>query len=576
MKLLADLHTHSKNSRFNHGKNTIEEMAIAANEMGLVEIGITDHGYAHFFRTTKLKVKQARKIVDEINTWSKTKVLLGIEADIISEDGELDIDNETLAMLDILVVGYHKMIFTNFANFFGKVPKTKEAKQKCTNAFVNCINRYPVTMVSHLDSILTTDLYEIGKACSERGTLVEINNRHTKWTEKQVEDLIASGCMFAVSSDAHSRDKVGDVDKAFEIIRKYNIPSERIANVEFMEEEKSEIDRKYTAYQSVYEQLAKNKKEKEEAIETKKKTEITGALSDEMENALKEIAAEKGLKYQEQKPEVVEEEYIKNMSDEEVRLLRQAEEVIRQYKLKAMQNESADNQENADNEKYEFSDNHPLFNNEFEDKFQSINNVVKSSEQGNLQSEMDQNIQGGFSAQQNDFNQINHTAQPYAQQNGFVQQNSVSQDVFGTSGNTQNVGDYAVQNNLQQPEDQYRSNYNQANPTSASVFDQLTTSSLNNTSLQGLKNLMNEGNSNAGFEKNENRAKVQPETSKPVYKKPEPENFMDSITQTKIGKTVEQPKTAEPKTVSSAPAAKTRGNHGAFIVVDNLIDSDKK
>ena len=53
MKLLADLHTHSKYSRFGHGKNSIEEMAIAANEMGLVEIGITDHGYKHFFRTTK-------------------------------------------------------------------------------------------------------------------------------------------------------------------------------------------------------------------------------------------------------------------------------------------------------------------------------------------------------------------------------------------------------------------------------------------------------------------------------------------------------------------------------------------
>ena len=216
MKLLADLHTHSKNSRFNHGKNTIEEMAIAANEMGLVEIGITDHGYAHFFRTTKSKIRQARKIVDEINTWSKTKVLLGVEADIISENGDLDIDNETLAMLDILVVGYHKMIFTDFANFFGKTPKTPEARKKCTNAFINAINKYPVTMVSHLDSILKTDLYEIGKACRQRGTLVEINNRHNKWNEKQIDDLIVSGCLFAVSSDAHSREKVGDVDRALD------------------------------------------------------------------------------------------------------------------------------------------------------------------------------------------------------------------------------------------------------------------------------------------------------------------------------------------------------------------------
>ena len=87
MKLLADLHTHSKNSRFGHGKNTIEEMAISANEIGLVEIGITDHGYSHVFKTNKQKLKQARKIIDEINSWSKTKVLLGIEADIIKDIG---------------------------------------------------------------------------------------------------------------------------------------------------------------------------------------------------------------------------------------------------------------------------------------------------------------------------------------------------------------------------------------------------------------------------------------------------------------------------------------------------------
>ena len=127
MKLLADLHTHSKNSRFGHGKNSIEEMAIAANEIGLVEIGITDHGYSHFFKTSKQKLKQARKIVDEINSWSKTKVLLGIEADIIKEDGTIDIDNETLSMLDILIVGYHRLIFTDFAGLFGNTKKTEQA-----------------------------------------------------------------------------------------------------------------------------------------------------------------------------------------------------------------------------------------------------------------------------------------------------------------------------------------------------------------------------------------------------------------------------------------------------------------
>lgn len=568
MKLLADLHTHSKNSRFNHGKNTIEEMAIAANEMGLVEIGITDHGYAHFFRTTKAKIRQARKIVDEINTWSKTKVLLGIEADIISEDGTLDIDNETLAKLDILVVGYHKMIFTDFANFFGKTPRTPEARKKCTNAFINAINKYPVTMVSHLDSILKTDLYEIGKVCRQRGTLVEINNRHNKWTEKQIDDLIASGCLFAVSSDAHSREKVGDVDRALEFIRKYNIPSERVANVEFSEEEKSEADRQFTAYQSVYEQLAKNRKEKEEAIEVKKKTEITGQLSDEMEKALKDIATEKGLDYQEKKQETVEEEYMKNMTDEEIELLHQAEEYIRQCKLKAMQAEYDKNHAVNQEPEYSFDDDHPLVNDKFEDKFQAINGVIRESKRETLLNKTEFNQEYRGVARQT----ANHDeAKP-----NFDLQSNLNQYQNVQSGANDFSSGYGEQINNLQSQDEYRSNYVQNNNSSASVFDQLNTSSLNGANLQSLKNLMNEGNSNAGFEKNINSQERQVETQKPSFKKPEPENFMDSITQTRLAKGVNQEKEPEKKPVQRKNVQKNKGNHGAFIVVDNLIDNGEK
>jgi len=328
MKILADYHTHTKNSRFFHGKNKIEEMVISANEMGLVEIGITDHGYFHLFRTNKKKLRQARKEIDEINTWSKTKVLLGIEADIIAEDGTLDIDNETLSMLDILIVGYHKMIKTDFAGFFGHTNKSKEAIQKCTNAYINAIKKYPVTIVAHLDSILKTDLYEIGKVCKERGTMVEINNRHMRWTKEQVEDLIASDCMFVVSSDAHNRNDIGDVEKAFEIIRKYQIPSENVANVEFLESEKSEADREASVYYSIYLKQKEEKEQKQKEIEKKKLTEFTETLSPEMEKALRDIANENGLQYKEK---IKEEETQEKEEDDSFTkfLLADSEELIK-------------------------------------------------------------------------------------------------------------------------------------------------------------------------------------------------------------------------------------------------------
>lgn len=522
MKLLADLHTHSTNSRFRHGKNSIEEMAIEANEVGLVEIGVTDHGYQHFFRTSKDKLKEARKTVDEINKWSKTKVLLGVEANIISDDGTLDIDNETLSLLDILIIGYHRMTSTNFASFFGFAKKTKESKEKCTNAFINAIRRYPVTIVAHLDSILETDLYEIGKVCRERGTMVEINNRHTKWTEKQMEDLIASGCMFVVSSDAHTRDQVGEVDNAFEYIKKFNIPSERVANVKFSEEEKSEADRNFSAYQSVYEQLAKTKREKEFVIEKKNRTEITGKLSDEMEDELRKIASEQGLAYQEYKEETVDDEYMKNMSDEDIALIKQAEDYIRNKQLEEIQKENGVEVVEEETETFSFDDNHPLVRESFEEKFQPFNKSVigiEENEKVDIRKE---------------------------------ERNIVIED--------------------DEPEN-----------ANATAFDQLNSAS--QSKMQMFKDIMSSGGEEVVEEEPVNvipaaTAPQQKVQTKQVFETVKPENFMESITRTKLvnrGKTVTVNEVEEPKAPEKKPApAPKNGRRGALISVDSLIGGDKK
>ena len=522
MKLLADLHTHSKFSRFGHGKSSIEEMALEANEIGLVEIGITDHGYAHFFRTNKDNLKQARKIIDEINQWSKTKVLLGVEADIINEDGTLDIDNETLSLLDILIVSYHRMTSTNFASYFGFTKNTPEAKRKCTNAFVNAIRKYPVTIVAHLDSILTTDLYEIGCVCRERGTMIEINNRHAKWSDKQMEDLIASGCMFVVSSDAHTREKIGRVDKSFDLIKKYEIPSERVANVEFEEEEMSEEDRRFSAYQSVYEQLAKTRRDRENVIQTRERTEITGKLSSKMEDELRKIAEEKGLEYKEYQPETVETGYMKEMSDEDLDLIRQAEEYIKNKTLSEVQDENdeiEDSFEDDSNETFSFDDDHPLLKGSFEDRFQPFNKKLVDDKKPNV----------------------------------------VVYD--------EKEDDVEIEEDLTEEE-----------PVSA--FEQLNSGS--SSKLQAFKDVMSGGGSEAAETRVSEALKpapAQPVQSRQVFKKTEPENFMGSITQTKLvnnAKPVEVPVQPQEKPVAPKPAPQKSGRRGGFINVDNLFGGNKK
>ncbi len=340
MRLLADYHVHSNFSRFFHGKNTIEELVRTANAMGLKEIAITDHGFKHLFKTNKAKMKKARQIVDEINEWSTTKVLLGIEADIIAEDGTIDVDNETLAMLDILIVGYHKMIKTDFAGYFGGMSKTQEDIQRCTNAYLNAIERYPITIISHLDSILKTDLYQIGHACKQKGVLIEINNRHTHWTKDQVDELIASDCLFVVCSDAHSREKIGEVENAFNIIKKYEIPTENIANVEFTLEEKTATDIELDMFYGMYKKKLEEKEQREGAKEEKKRYEFTESLSDEMEKELQKIAQEQGLKYVKNQEESETDEDLFNETLQEIALIKQAQNYLSENKLKEFENQN--------------------------------------------------------------------------------------------------------------------------------------------------------------------------------------------------------------------------------------------
>ena len=344
MRLIADFHTHSNYSRFNHGKNKIEEMVIAANEMGLKEVAITDHGFKHFFRTNKRNLYKARKIVDEINEWSKTKVLLGIEANIISADGTLDVDSETLSLLDILLVGYHKMIKTDFAGFFGGQKKTQEAVDIATQAYINAIERYPITIITHLNSVIKTDLYQIGKACARKGVMVEINNRHMTWTDDDVNDLLASECMFVVSSDAHRREDVGRVDRALDIIKNYDIPSELVANVDFDYAEKTDRDKEASFYFELYQQRKKQRAEYEELSKKNNKKRFTNKLSDEMEVALRKIANEKGLKYETPQDDIYE-----KFSDvyETERLIKEANEYYASGAMQEFEDSEVEEGENS-------------------------------------------------------------------------------------------------------------------------------------------------------------------------------------------------------------------------------------
>lgn len=233
MKILGDLHTHSKFSKFNHGKNTVIENINAAKKKGLSFYGISDHGPKHiFYGISNKNLNKARQIVNEYNLSNQgMKVYLGVEANLIGKDGKIDVTDEQIKLLDYLVVGYHKGTITNFVGYFF-AKKSKKQIEKNTNAYINCVKKYNVAFLSHLNTYIKVDVLKLAFACAETNTLIELNTRHFNFTDNEIKDMIEkTNVKFIISSDAHRASRIGCVDYAIDMVKKYNIPSERIVNL---------------------------------------------------------------------------------------------------------------------------------------------------------------------------------------------------------------------------------------------------------------------------------------------------------------------------------------------------------
>ena len=111
MRILGDYHTHSTYSRNNHGKSTVLENAEVAKQKGLKEIAITDHGYSHrFYGVDKSKVLDLKKEIEIAKEKTGINVLYGIESNLTSLKGDVDLLPYLQADMDLVLMGYHKMV----------------------------------------------------------------------------------------------------------------------------------------------------------------------------------------------------------------------------------------------------------------------------------------------------------------------------------------------------------------------------------------------------------------------------------------------------------------------------------
>ncbi len=106
---LADVqglvHCHTQ---YSDGKNTIEEMALAADALGMKYITITDHSpAAHYAGGVELdRLKRQWDEIDRVQENVKVKILRGTESDIL-DSGALDYPDAILEQMDVVIASVH-------------------------------------------------------------------------------------------------------------------------------------------------------------------------------------------------------------------------------------------------------------------------------------------------------------------------------------------------------------------------------------------------------------------------------------------------------------------------------------
>lgn len=237
MKLLGDYHTHTT---YTHGKSTIEENIAQAEVLGLREIAITEHSYKGYNHIKKGDLAKMRQDIELCKCKYNVKVLLGIEANLMNVDGDIDISDEELKDLDLVILGFHKFSKVKFKDFWTFVlpnlirkKASKKQIERNTQAYINAMDKHRVSILAHLGYAgCKVDCIRLAQECVKRGIYIELNGKRINFTQHDIEGMVATGVKFVIDSDAHSRYAVGKNHRAFNMVEKYKIPLAQIANID--------------------------------------------------------------------------------------------------------------------------------------------------------------------------------------------------------------------------------------------------------------------------------------------------------------------------------------------------------
>jgi DNA polymerase (family 10) len=194
----GDLQMHTTAS---DGKNSIEEMAAAAQALGHAYIAITDHSKAVTVANgldEKRMAAHAKSLRAADAKGLGIRVFVGSEVDIL-KDGSLDYPDETLALLDVVVCSVHSYMNLESAAMTDRLLKAIE------NPYTQII-AHPTGRLLLRREAYPYDMERVLDACAKHGVAMECNSYPDRLDLKDVHLRMCKdrGVKVVISTDSHT------------------------------------------------------------------------------------------------------------------------------------------------------------------------------------------------------------------------------------------------------------------------------------------------------------------------------------------------------------------------------------
>ena len=201
----GELHSHTQAT---DGRNSLQEMALAARRCGLKYLAVTDHSQ-YLKMVDGLDERRLLAQLEEVDRLNATlkgiRLLKGIEVEIL-EDGRLDLPDRVLQRLDLVIGSVHSRF---------RLPvrqQTERILRAMDHRFFSILGHPSGRLINERDPY-EVDMAAVVHKAKERGCCLELNANPQRLdlTDACCRMAKEAGVLVAIDTDAHSTSEFGQL-----------------------------------------------------------------------------------------------------------------------------------------------------------------------------------------------------------------------------------------------------------------------------------------------------------------------------------------------------------------------------